>query len=284
MIINCVERCIAFVFLFTVFFQNVALSLPMQGHVKEWNEAIGAVEFDSRRALDPLWRTLADAIDREASGYSELEKDIRDLFPQYTRGRIGHRLFFHWGFNQNPRHFTPLIRQLKDCDLDEEAVDKVCDMIISEQRKRNRNIIDSVSSTTGIMGPNARGLATILYNVHLLSDYKTENSLGLLPLYKLNLDTIEQGFGRLLPNEGKEKYLDAIRFEMEGAYLSPGSDRDRASNMLAVTSYYLASTLSQYYAKTLEVKGIRLAVPSENAKLPWIDTHSPTDPALSKKG
>ena len=85
-----------------------ALAYDEQGHVRKWEEIFGIdSELSNRTSLDRLWRDAQYVLDR----YQDTNAELRRRFPWFDWGRYGHRLLFHWGFNEDPARHEPLVRQ-----------------------------------------------------------------------------------------------------------------------------------------------------------------------------
>lgn len=281
---------ISIVIFFACSMPEIAQGMGKKDHSKEWKIALGITDADASSAIEPLWDVAQDVIDTTTDVYkSRIKND--DAFPWFSWGQVyGHRLLFHWGFNNDPARHPPLQIQVQKC-LDEngpveykKALKKGKEGIYFDnfyeyrkkqeqdfwklirqlQKERNRRLINAVVEVTGI--PTARGyanaIATIIYDIHLLADYSTTNISALPPLSFIEQDLVQYGFKRLLLVRESEK-LDAIKNELESAiqeekYTSPA---ERAKHLRQITAKFLPEILVARFQDTLSKKGILITIP-----------------------
>jgi hypothetical protein len=115
-----------------------------------------------------------------------------------------------------------------------------------------------VGRTFGIEGEPARALATLIFDIHLLADYTTENTSPLPSLFTMKRDIQNQGFGRLLIASEQKRFPD-IRRDLERAMLK-NSDRDRATALLDVIKKHLPDILNTQFKNIMFKNGIRINV------------------------
>ena len=237
---------------------STAWGMPASGHIGEWNAACGIREASSKSVVLPLWEFLQnDVIDAEAGFRSQFWAEIRKDFPSFRPGGYGHRIFFHWGFNADPRRYEPLRIQVRNT-LPENQQKAFYEKVLEEQKRRNRKVISMVGRTFGIEGEPARALATLIFDIHLLADYTTENTSPLPSLFTMKRDIQNQGFGRLLIASEQKRFPD-IRRDLERAMLK-NSDRDRATALLDVIKKHLPDILNTQFKNIMFKNGIRINV------------------------
>ena len=99
-----------------------------------------------------------------------------------------HRLLFHWGYNAEPwnsyleRHIRTYCR-LNYMD-EESTIEEIKQEIKAEQKKRNRRINEETEKVFGFAhggkdAKYAQFFASMAYNIHLLGDQQTDNSVFL---------------------------------------------------------------------------------------------------------
>ena len=231
-----------------------AWGMPAIGHIGEWNAACGIREASSKRVVLSLWEFLQnDVIDAEAGFRSQFWTEIKKDFPSFRPGGYGHRIFFHWGFNADPRRYEPLRIQVRNT-LPEDQQKAFYEKVLEEQKRRNRKVISMVGRTFGIEGEPARALATLIFDIHLLADYTTENTSPLPSLITMKRDIQNQGFSRLLI-ASEQKRFPEIRRDLESAMLK-NSDRDRAIALFNVIKNHLPTILNTQFKNTLSNKNI----------------------------
>lgn len=100
-----------------------------------------------------------------------------------------HRLLFHWGYNTEPwspyleRHFRTYCR-LNYVDNEDALLKEFKSEVKAEQKRRNRKINEATEKVFGfahggIDAKYAQFFASMAYNIHLLGDQQTDNSVFL---------------------------------------------------------------------------------------------------------
>lgn len=109
--------------------------------------------------------------------YSPLRMRIASVAPDFSMGPSLHRLFFHWGFNEDPRQNAALSEQVNLATESQEVRRIIWDLILEEQGVRNRAMMSKVATefnrNSGLMlsRDEQNALASIMYNTHILGDY-----------------------------------------------------------------------------------------------------------------
>ena len=104
---------------------------------------------------------------------------LRDIPHQdFTWHKYGHRVFFHWGFNSNPRSCDILQELVSERNWSKEVEASIWSKVIIEQAKRNKESMTKVGKTLGfeLAGAQrayANAFASIITDIHLLGDYST---------------------------------------------------------------------------------------------------------------
>ena len=156
--------------------EDMRVVFPFADHCKEANELYDAVnayldygDIESKKPSNPRF--------------------IR-LYPEFQRTKwANHRVWFHWGFNGNCKSFRPLLNlintNIEDGYLREEDLPLFWYELEKEISKRNKRMIDlaanfmgygSGSSLSSQMRDQCNALVTILYDIHLLGDWSTEET------------------------------------------------------------------------------------------------------------
>ena len=237
-----------------------------QEHIQLWDDVFGISDSSSKNNILPLWRTAQEVIDDIGNDY----RDLREKFSWFTWGSHGHRLLFHWGFNADPKRYSPLVKQVRSCLKDnpnaKQQEQKFFEYLTRNiQSRRNRKLINSVTSVTGI--PTARGYAnaaaTIIYDVHLLGDYETVNTSALPKIDDIERDLAENGFSRLISDGDKSERLAEIDAELRASIRSGRGriNRVRAMLLTEAVKKYLPQILNERFRKTLAEKGIIITLP-----------------------
>lgn len=142
--------------------------------------------------------------------YNKYFDGLRDAPHQnFSWGKYGHRIFFHWGFNSQP--WSPQIQeQVNKCRWSEQVTASFRAKLIAEQAKRNRYIMEKTAtlfnlSLSGQERAYVNALASIVSDVHLLGDYTTENIAPLPNLQSVINDIKTSLFERMQGGEQAKK-------------------------------------------------------------------------------
>ena len=145
--------------------------------------------------------TIDGGVGKSDSDVEKLLRKVKEVVPNFTSKKYSHRIFFHWGFNGDPKKSKAIQQCLKDCNATPTEESKVWALILAEQKKRNRELMDSVqlalSKKTGKAMPISRdqlnAIVSIGYDVHLLGDYISgvpDTQSALCPLDSIVADLI----------------------------------------------------------------------------------------------
>ena len=130
------------------------------------------------------------------------------------------------------------------------------------QARRNRTLITSVKNVTGIPTTRnyANSIATIVYDIHILGDYETNNTSALPSISDIEYDLLERGFKRLLADNGQSSRLQQIRQEFDAAVrVGRGRiNKERAKNLIEAVQKFLPQILNELFKNTLNRKGITI--------------------------
>lgn len=134
-----------------------------------------------------------------------------------------HRIWFHWGFNTDPRQFAPITNSLNAAIANgvirESDLPEFWDLMNAEISKRNRALMNEGAKVFGfgelgtISAAQRRqlnGLVTVLYSIHILGDHQTKDSNDIVPLDRVYADiysAIDNIAGKDAENYAKAKAL-----------------------------------------------------------------------------
>ena len=150
-----------------------------------------------------------------------------------------HRIWFHWGFNTDPRKFPPIVNSLnqavQDGVITQQDVEVFWSMMNIEISRRNRTLMNEGAKVFGfgelgtISAQQRRqlnGLVTILYSIHVIGDHKTTNKDIIAPLNRVYADVnnaIDNIAGKETANFEKAKEL---KKQLRAAQSSPDTYLD----------------------------------------------------------
>ena len=134
-----------------------------------------------------------------------------------------HRVWFHWGFNKNPRAFQPLVNMVeynvKYGIISEDDREYFWYVLNKEIRKRNRLLMDKwakISGYNGLVGlmasqrAQSNAFVTLLYSIHILGDHQTSETGVIIDkrsLYGDIYSAIDNLAGKSVSNRQKAKSL-----------------------------------------------------------------------------
>lgn len=111
-------------------------------------------------------------------GYFEGLRDAPHA--DFTWHKYGHRVFFHWGFNGNPRSGAVLQSLVTERKWSDAVTEAFWQKVIAEQAKRNRQVIQTTArklnfQSAGVQRTYSNAFASIVTDVHILGDFSTTN-------------------------------------------------------------------------------------------------------------
>lgn len=111
-------------------------------------------------------------------GYFE---GLRDApHDDFTWHKYGHRVFFHWGFNGNPRSGAVLQSLVTERKWSATVTEAFWQKVIAEQSRRNRETMQTTArilnfQSAGVQRTYSNAFASIVNDVHILGDFSTTN-------------------------------------------------------------------------------------------------------------
>lgn len=210
--------------------------------------------FERNEKISKLILTIHNNIDFPI-GYFD---GLRDAPHQsFTWHKYGHRVFFHWGFNSNPRSSKILQELVAERKWPQEVEKFFWDKVITEQARRNRETMAIVGSTLGFQLSGAErvyanAFASIITDVHILGDYSTTNTTSLQNIDLVVADIKNALFESLKGGDDAKRInrlLDSTK--------SISSQSKRADAILKILQKELAQfilTVQNGYFKRLLVK------------------------------
>ncbi len=196
-----------FVFMSTTLYPKSFGKGKPDGHEAD---AYSVMPFARSTAITEWFETIHKTIDFPYNTYFD---GLRDAPHQnFSWGKYGHRLFFHWGFNTVP--WSPQLQEMADrCNWKPATLNSFKEKITKEQARRNRLVMEKTAATLGFaMGGKEReysnAFASIIYNTHLLGDYSTTKTAMLQDVNTIIADIQTSLFNKLQGGE-KAKVLNS---------------------------------------------------------------------------
>jgi len=223
-------------------------------------DAYSVFPFERSKKISDWFEAVHKTIDYPYNVYFE---GLRDAPHQnFSWGKYGHRLFFHWGFNGRP--WTPQIQERVNlCNWDSKTIDLFQKKLIDEQARRNKIIMTKTSEAlrlgmSGQLREYSNGFASILYDTHLLGDFTT---IRIEPLLDLNtvIDDIKTALYRKLKGGDEALRINKILENTKKLYKDP---RIRAAKVLQIIQKevppMILSAQNGYFKKHFQECGIEL--------------------------
>ena len=232
-----------------------AMSLDgKEGHRAYWNQVIGIKDSSSENhPMRKCWKEFQEAID-DQTGYPYMQAMIREFGIKHDY-QCGHRTYFHWGFHANKKNIVYILRKCIESweDLDEEKRNRIVEKLINDTKKRNQNMIKAVRKGTRLTRTQASPLAAIIYDVHILTDWKTSHIRPLASpqnlIKELNKSIIEISRG---PGKAYELGKNLRKRLKEACRVS--GDREKAKGMLSFLIHFFPDVLWEKYGNKLPFK------------------------------
>jgi len=229
-------------------------------HKVDFYRVLG-IERSQGGRLEDLFAMLHEIIDQKG-GNSDFIRELKDKFGLTFGGAQKHRYIFHWGFNADLKDHEPLMKELdkvrdkikkkledesseyykeyqevkESMDVDKYIDKKVLDFINKERAAQNRRLINKCMEVTGLDRSMSAGLITILWDIHILSDYLGQITEGMLDFPSLSIDLCRHGLERLFEQDNKdpvfrEKFDNALE-QLENIYGGDRREKERACDYL----------------------------------------------------
>lgn len=228
----CKGHCLLFFILFL--FPILSHAHSGAEHLADMKRVMPFEDVEQNRRVFKFFRLMNSYIDRP--GQAPGTKFDREAYkrpaviaehPKFgnIRWEGKHRIWYHWGFNTDPRQFPPLVNSLNSA-IDQGVITKddlpeFWWLMTDEIAKRNRFLLNQGANAFGygqlgsITAQHRRqlnGWVTVIYSVHILGDYQTDDTEVLAPLGRVYADisnAIDNLAGKDAGNVEKAKIIKA---------------------------------------------------------------------------
>ena len=234
----------------------LAIVLPMfvlakngSYHCKDMLDVLGIPQNDPTLPSYRHASQVAKEITTKIDDYTSLFHRITSVAPGFNLGESRHRMLFHWGFNEDPKHCEALSERINAAANDEITRTRIWDLIKQEQGRRNRSMMAKAAlefkqnSGFPLIRDEQNALASIMYNVHILGDYEVSGSsqtIGMVTMNAIIADTIRSVRQRL-----RDPNMDIVReFDKKLTSTKVMPDRpNKASKILELMRIYIPRIL-----------------------------------------
>ena len=221
--------------------------LAGKGHSGDIVRTLGLnLAVESQRAFAAeITKRFAEFIDSQQDA-NNLNFRIKAIIPKFTWGQYTHRIFFHWGFNGDPRQSYALNDQFQKSEATPLQIEKAWNIIIQVQAERNSSMMDVVRQAISQKNKNScclshdevNALASIIYDVHILGDYVQGTEITLLAI-----QPFEDLLGDIITATRKlgskdYKTLNLVKNDINRAKMS-GNPGQKAEKVLAVLEQHI---------------------------------------------
>lgn len=150
-----------------------------------------------------------------------------------------HRIWFHWGFNTDPRQFPPIVNSLEQAVqqgvIRESDLPEFWTLMNQEISRRNRTLMNEGARVFGFgqlgtisvqQRKQLNGLVTVLYSIHVVGDHKTPDKAIVAPLDRVYAD-ISNAIDNLAGKEPSNMLLaKELKRKLKAAQGSPDAYLD----------------------------------------------------------
>ena len=228
-------------------FGKSAGSLVGEGHSGDMARVLG-VDLSNRDAKSRL-KKITDAYAKYIdSNADELYRRIKEVEPTFSWGQEGHRIFFHWGLNGNPRNSACLAEKVaKATGGDSSRSEKIWQLVLNEQAKRNREMFAIVTSAYDNIKGDGRpapfrhsdvnAIASLVYDTHIIGDHivgtdKTRPTLVDLPSLRIDVVNAVRGITSGDKDFNRNDLVNTFRSSILNT--THGSPSEQAEKMLGI--------------------------------------------------
>lgn len=222
-----------------LFFLTICLLIPINGfalggkeHAADMQRIFPFAESTKNKKVTDFYRRVNEFLDFPYVQPGQKHDKSQPKRPKFVvehskfsqiRWLGKHRIWFHWGFNTDPRKFPPIVNSLnqavQDGVITQQDVEEFWSMMNIEISRRNRTLMNESAKVFGFgelgtisaqQRKQLNGLVTILYSIHVIGDHKTADKDIIAPLSRVYADVsnaIDNIAGKEAANFEKAKEL-----------------------------------------------------------------------------
>ena len=244
-------------FALVLFICVCSYAMAGKDHRTVWNKSFGFAP-QSRNSVESIWTTAQKSIDRFENDYDTLKNN----FKWFKLDTAGHRMLFHWGYEITPSSYEPLRRLVSDRLKKSNIKDKNSEAkkffaeINKMDAKRKTDLLLTVGSTFDTV-THAKTITSIIYDLHIIADYTTENVAG-LPKFDDVQERLTRNIRQLagnLPSENLARLENEFFISVNSAK-NLSDHKARAFAVIEASQKYLPAVINERFGNTLKKKGI----------------------------
>jgi|SRR5574344_829684 hypothetical protein len=205
----------------------------------------GVLPFRRQPKVNKMILMIHNSIDMPTGYFPGLKRAPHQNF---TWHRYGHRVFFHWGFNSDPRSSKILNELVSECKWSADVEEQFWKKVVDEQAIRNKSNMETVAavlgySLSGVERGYVNAVASLIVDTHILGDYTTTETRSLQDIDMLAADIQKALFSSLRGGDAAKSINKRID---KTASLTPAAVRAEA--ILAI----LQSDMPTFWEKAQE--------------------------------
>ena len=251
------SRLTALIFLVSISVANIAFAKSGTEHIADMCSVFGVCRDHPR--LSSVFRTITSEMDDGRTGRQQytLNQKMKDVEPSFKWGLYTHRLFFHWGFNGNPKDSMALTEKINESTQDAGRRERLWKVVLTEQSRRNKRMMNVTETATSYIGADGKrkgfakrdvinGIAALAYDTHIIGDYvegKDVPMKALVPLQKTQEDIVK-AVCRITDNDPDFTGRDELKFfELQMRNAQGGIEKIRAEKVLLIMKEHIPGIL-----------------------------------------
>ena len=251
------SRLTALIFLVSISVANIAFAKSGTEHIADMCSVFGVCRDHPR--LSSVFRTITSEMDDGRTGRQKytLNQKMKDVEPSFKWGLYTHRLFFHWGFNGNPKDSMALTEKINESTQDAGRRERLWKVVLTEQSRRNKRMMNVTETATSYIGADGKrkgfakrdvinGIAALAYDTHIIGDYvegKDVPMKALVPLQKTQEDIVK-AVCRITDNDPDFTGRDELKFfELQMRNAQGGIEKIRAEKVLLIMKEHIPGIL-----------------------------------------
>lgn len=184
------------VLFFVLAYSTALFAKSGKEHVDDMHSVFGKSE--RRDEVNQMFEAITRLADERDP---TLTLRLKEIVPNYSQGNYTHRIYFHWGFNGNPKDSLALKERLDVAECEAGLREEFYDAIKAVQKSRNSKVMlyvqicctDPVNKSRSLSRREMNAVAALAYDTHIVGDYitGTEKSFkALMPMNKLSQDIL----------------------------------------------------------------------------------------------